>query len=401
MTHNDSGQTVFTSTRGAGNDYAPVNRFRRLARSQDMNNDSFNGLTDPADARDTRPLLIVPYNWIGDFVRGHTVVRVAKQRWPNRPIDLLVTPLCAPLADYMPGVRKGILHDLPRSRLALARQNRLAERLRKENYGTALIMPRTWKSAIAPALAGIPERVGFVGEVRFGLLNRWRWGERALPRLIDKTAMLALPAKARRPDHWPVPELVVPQDEIAAWCEAAGVGERPAIALAPGSVGLHKRWPFYPELAKALADNGFEVWVVGGPDEKEAAAAIVAQGGPRVRDLTGANLRNGILALAAATLAISNDSGLMHVAAALGTPTVGIFGPTSPWHWAPLNPLAATVQPPALRGVEMPYHSIAKRDDDSCIRSIPVADVLSAVRDALDKRDDGTTALNATVPPSR
>jgi heptosyltransferase-2 len=250
-------------------------------------------------------------------------------------------------------------------------------------------------------MASIPERVGFVGEVRFGLLNRWRWGERALPRLIDKTAMLALPAGARRPDHWPVPQLAVPQEEIAAWRQSNGASDRPAIALAPGSVGLHKRWPFFPELAKALADDGFEVWVVGGPGEKEAAAAIVARGGSRVRDLTGTNLRNGILALAAATLAISNDSGLMHVAAALDTPTIGIFGPTSPWHWAPLNPLAATIQPPSLRGVMMPYHSIAKRDDDSYIRSIPVADVLSAALGVLEKRNHGATAPGTAAAPSR
>ena len=129
------------------------------------------------DKDDIRPILLVPYMWIGDFVRGHTVVRVLKQRWPNRPVDLLTTSLCAPLVDYMPGVRSGIVSDLPRSRLAMTRQWELAAELRGRNYGTAIVLPRTWKSAIAPALAGIPERVGFVGEVRFGLINRWRWGE--------------------------------------------------------------------------------------------------------------------------------------------------------------------------------------------------------------------------------
>lgn len=143
------------------------------------------------DAADTRPILIVPYMWIGDFVRGHTVVRVLRQRWPNRPVDMLTTSLNAPLVDYMPGVRKGIVWNLPRSQLAAGENWRLAQRLRTENYGTALVMPRTWKAAIAPALAGIPERVGFVGEVRFGLLNDWRWGEKALPRMIDKKVALA------------------------------------------------------------------------------------------------------------------------------------------------------------------------------------------------------------------
>src|SRR6201997_1072684 len=116
------------------------------------------------DPDDTRPILIVPYMWIGDFVRGHTVVRVLNERWPNRPVDLLTTTLCAPLVDYMPGVRAGIVGDLPRGRLALAKQWRLAAELKARNYATALVMPRTWKSAIAPTLAAIPERVGFFGE---------------------------------------------------------------------------------------------------------------------------------------------------------------------------------------------------------------------------------------------
>src|ERR1700709_1682341 len=108
-----------------------------------MNINSSNEATE-ADAADTRPILIVPYTWIGDFVRGHTVVRVLKGRWPNRPVDLLVTPLCAPLVDYMPGVRAGIVSDLPRSRLAVGRQRALAAELRHRDYTTALVLPRTW-----------------------------------------------------------------------------------------------------------------------------------------------------------------------------------------------------------------------------------------------------------------
>ena len=109
-------------------------------------------VAETVDRDDTRPILIIPYMWIGDFVRGHTVVRVLKQRWPNRPVDMLTTSLCAPLIDYMPGVRSGLLWDLPRSRLALTQQWGLATRLRSANYGTALVMPRTWKSALAPFL---------------------------------------------------------------------------------------------------------------------------------------------------------------------------------------------------------------------------------------------------------
>jgi len=315
--------------------------------------------------------------WIGDFVRGHTVARVLKQRWPNRPIDLLTTSLCAPLVDYMPGVRSGIVWDLPRSRLALAKQWRLAALLRARGYRTALVLPRTWKSALAPALAGIPERIGFVGEVRFGLINHWRWGERALPRFIDKNAALALPDGAPLPGEWPVPQLRVPLGDAAQFRQANGLGSGRAVALAPGSVGASKRWTYYGEAARLLAEQGLDVWVVGGPGEKAMAQDIVASGGPRVRDLTGSDLRNGILAMAAASLAISNDSGLMHIAAALGTPTMGIFGPTSPYHWAPLNGLAATVQTKTHVPCQPCHRPVCRMNHHRCMRDIPPSDVVA------------------------
>jgi len=329
------------------------------------------------DQDDTSPILIVPYMWIGDFVRGHTVARVLKQRWPNRPIDLLTTSLCAPLVDYMPGVRSGIVWDLPRSRLALAKQWGLAALLRARGYRTALVLPRTWKSALAPALAGIPERIGFVGEVRFGLINHWRWGERALPRFIDKNAALALPDGAPLPGEWPVPQLRVPPGESAHFRQANSLGTGRAVALAPGSVGASKRWTYYGEAARLLAEQGLDVWVVGGPGEKAMAQDIVASGGPRVRDLTGSDLRNGILAMAAASLAISNDSGLMHIAAALGTPTMGIFGPTSPYHWAPLNGLAATVQTKTHVPCQPCHRPVCRMNHHRCMRDIPPSDVVA------------------------
>src|SRR5689334_8256097 len=252
-----------------------------------MNDDS---VIDGLVSADDRPILIIPYMWIGDFARGHSVVRVLNQRWPNRPIDLLTTSLCAPLVDYMPGVRAKIVWDLPRSRLALARQWGLAALLRARGYETALILPRTWKSALAPALAGIPERIGFVGEARFGLVNKLRWGEKSFARFIDKNAALALPDGAPLPPEWPVPQLRVPPDEVARWRQAHGLGTGRAIALAPGSVGVSKRWTYYGEAARLLTEQGLDVWVVGGPGETAMAQEIA--GGTKVRDLTGTDLRN-------------------------------------------------------------------------------------------------------------
>src|ERR1700753_1887627 len=103
-------------------------------------NSQYTGETEDPD--DTRPILIIPYMWIGDFMRGHSVVRVLNQRFPNRPVDLLTTSLCAPLVDYMPGVRAPIVWDLPRGQLALAKQRGLAAELKTRNYATGLVLPR-------------------------------------------------------------------------------------------------------------------------------------------------------------------------------------------------------------------------------------------------------------------
>jgi heptosyltransferase-2 len=331
------------------------------------------------------PILIIPYMWIGDFVRCHTVVRLLRQRWPTAPVDVLTTSMVAPLLDYMPGVRKGIVADLPRKRLALNQHHALARRLRAENYDHALVMPRTWKAAVAPFLAGIPRRTGFVGEGRFGLINDLRFGERRLPRMADRCAVLALAKGERAPPVWPLPELEVPAAECANWRQRLGLAAdgRPVVALAPGAVGPSKRWPgaSYAELARRLRAEGHWVWVIGGPNEKELAAEIVDRG--QIRDLTGPDLRNAILALAAADLAVSNDSGLLHVAAALGTPAIGIFGPTSAWHWAPLNPIAAVVETTDELACRPCHKPVCQLGHHRCMREISVDRVAMAVRQTM------------------
>ncbi len=334
------------------------------------------------------PILLVPYVWIGDFVRCHSVVRLLNARFPDRPVDVLTSAMVAPLLDYMPGVRKGIVFDLPRKRIAWSLHRALAGRLRAEAYGDALIMPRTWKSALAPALAGIPVRTGFIGEMRFGLINDVRPGEKALPRMVDRCAALALPKGAALPAEWPHPQLVVPREEVSRWRERTGLAEARRVAVvAPGAVGPSKRWPAYAELAGQLAEQGFSVWVIGGPQEKALAAEISAAAPSRCRDLTGPDLRNAILALAAADVAISNDSGLLHVAAAIGTPSIGIFGPTSPWHWAPLNPLAAVIEPKTEVPCRPCHKPTCRFGHHRCMRDIPAPQVMAAVSEVAMPRE--------------
>ena len=274
------------------------------------------------------PILIVPYVWIGDFVRCHSVVKLLRARAPERPVDIVSSTLCAPLADYMPGIRQAIVIDLPRRRLGLPQQRQLRSRLREKHYAQALVMSRKWKAALAPFLAGIPLRTGFAGEARFGLINDVRFGERKLPRMIDQMGALALPKDAPLPAEWPLPELKVPAEEVARWRAQRGLAAegRPIVTLSPGAVGAGKAWPpgHYAALARALTDDGASVWVLGGPDETAIAKQIAGAVGNHGHDLTSADLRDAILALAAADVSVTNDSGLMHVSAAIGTPTIAI-----------------------------------------------------------------------------
>jgi heptosyltransferase-2 len=335
-----------------------------------------------------QPIVIVPYVWIGDFVRCHSVVKLLRAQAPDRPVDIVSSTLCGPLADYMPGVRRAIIADLPRRRLGVAANRALAAHLRPADYGQELVMSRKWKAALAPWLAGIRVRTGFAGEARFGLINDLRWGERKLPRMIDRMGALALAKDAPLPPDWPLPELKVPAAAVGSWRAQRGLDAdgRPVVTLSPGAVGAGKAWPpgHYGALARALVRDGTSVWVLGGPNETALARQIAEAGGPRVRDLTGHDLRTAILALAAADISVTNDSGLMHVSAAIGTPTVAIFGPTSPWHWKPLNPVAAILEPPGddlarqrarLDGNDAVRH---RRTDD-----VAVETVLEAVRNVL------------------
>lgn len=334
-----------------------------------------------------RPILIVPYTWIGDFVRGHSAVRLLKQRRPDAVVDLLTSTLCAPLIDYMDGVRKGIVFDLPHGALALDKRRALGRVLRAEGYGQAIVSSRSWKAALAPWFAGIPVRTGFFGEGRFGAINDMRFGEKKLPRMIDRIAQLMLPRGETLPADLPLPELKVPGAEIAAFVQDRGLaGDRPAVAFAPGShAAPSKRWPVerYAALARELSAQGMAVWVLGGPAETPLAQQIVAHAagaGAAVRDLTGTDLRTAVRALAVADAAVSNDSGLLHVAAAVGCPSIGVFGATSPALWAPLNPIEAAVQAPGDIPCRPCHKPTCRFGHYHCLTGIEVAQVLDVVR---------------------
>ena len=127
--------------------------------------------------------------------------------------------------------------------------------------------------------------------------------------------------------------------------------------------------------------DGFAVWILGGPAETALAQEII--GNTQAHDVTSTDLRNAVLALASASAAVSNDSGLLHVAAALGTPSIGIFGPTSPWHWAPLNPLAATIETTSQLDCRPCHKPVCRLGHHRCMRDVAPGQVISAVENVL------------------
>ncbi len=205
--------------------------------------------------------------------------------------------------------------------------------------------------------------------------------------MIEQCAALALAKGEAFPPAWPLPELLVSPTEVAAWRAQLGfpADQRPDVALAPGAVGPSKRWPTsaYAALGRRLTALGHRVWVVGGPSERPLAAEIVAAEPAKIFDLTGHDLRNAILALAAAKVAVSNDSGLLHVAAALGTPAIGIFGPTSPFHWAPLNKIAAVIETTSALPCRPCHKPVCRLGHHRCMNDITVDTVLAATSAAM------------------
>ena len=200
-----------------------------------------------------------------------------------------------------------------------------------------------------------------------------------------------------------------PREETARWRQANGLGTAPAVALAPGSVGASKRWTYYPQAARLL-DRTRPRRLGGRRSRRKGAGAGDRRRGRRQspRPHRVNDLRNGILAMAAAGVAISNDSGLMHIAAAIGTPTMGIFGPTSPYLWAPLNGLAATVlQTKSQLPCQPCQRTVCTMNDHRCMRDIDasyvaeIAQRLLVRRPPKHERPDDTKASRLPRPRRR
>jgi len=293
-------------------------------------------------------ILIVAPSWVGDAILSEPLVALMRDPFVDPLVDVLTPSWCAPVYRRIRGIRKIIESPFEHGKLDLQGRRGLGVQLRREKYSRALVLPNSWKSALVPWLARIPRRTGYFGEARFGLLNDARRLDRkALPRLVDRFAALAGSAGEHVPFS-PAPALVPDRANLLAVLRALRLKtDRPVTVLCPGAeYGSAKRWPphHFAELAAMFLREGSAVWIVGSPNDKIAASAVVAALGndvDKVRDLTGrTDLGTAIDLLSVATLVVSNDSGLMHAAAAVGVPVVALYGSSSPVNTPPLSPTA-------------------------------------------------------------
>lgn len=272
------------------------------------------------------------------------------QRHPGVRIDVLAPPWTEKLFHQMREINEVITNPFPHGALQLQSRRQVGRRLRDTQYDQAIVLPNSWKSALVPFFADIPLRTGFVGEMRYGLLNDARkLDKQKLPLMEERFAQLAEEADGEIPRPLANPRLTVSPEQRDTSLEKLGLTlDKPVAVFCPGAeYGPAKRWPvaYYAEIAQRLAAQGYAVWLVGSPKDKEVGDNIVALGNPDCRNLCGrTDLSDAIALLSCANLVVSNDSGLMHIAAALDRPMLALFGSSSPQFTPPLSAKARVIK---------------------------------------------------------
>jgi heptosyltransferase-2 len=283
-------------------------------------------------------ILVVGPAWVGDMVMAESLFALVKRRHPGARLDVLAPRWTLPLLPFMPEVDEGILLPFGHGELKLARRRQLGRALAARRYDLALVLPGSLKSALVPYWAGAAERRGYGGLLRRLLLT----DTGAKPELPQVESFAALIETA---GEVPRPRLVVPPAAIEKALADLGLArpQAPLLAVAPGAeYGPAKRWPsrHFAALAAAKRAQGWEVWLFGSAGDREAAATI-----PATVDLVGrTGLDQAVALLSLADAVVSNDSGLMHVAAALDRPQVALFGPSDPTRTGPRNPAARVLR---------------------------------------------------------
>jgi len=292
-------------------------------------------------ATESARVLVVAPNWIGDALMAQPLFMRLRDKRPGLRVDALAAPWVAPVLRRMPQIDEVIVASIEHGALDLRERWRLGRLLRARGYEQAIVLPNSWKSALVPYLADVPLRSGYVGEQRYGLLNLLHHKAKDAPReaMTLHYARLAEPPGKAPAEPLPRPRLAVDAGAARATAARFGLAGRYAVFCPGAEYGPAKRWP--AERFGALAQGlGMPVALLGSPSERELCTRV----GASARNLAGeTTLDEAIELLAAAELVVTNDSGLMHVAAALDRPQVALFGSSSPEHTPPLSTRARVV----------------------------------------------------------
>jgi len=292
-----------------------------------------------------RSYLIVGPAWVGDMVMAQSLFITLKRLYPDCKIDVIAPEWSLPILARMAEVNAGIAMPVAHGKLALLARWRLGKKLRQQKYTHAIVLPRSWKSALVPYFARVPVRTGYRGEMRYGLLNDIRELDKSvLTQTVQRFVAHAYGKDQALQAQLPIPYPVLRSDKHISEKLLATLGlslSRPVIGLMPGAeYGPAKQWPvsYFAQLTSKLVAEGYQVWVFGSAREQQSGEQIV-QGIPEhAFNLCGkTRLVDVIDLMSVAEQVVSNDSGLMHVAAALNIRVNAIYGSSTPDYTPPLS----------------------------------------------------------------
>lgn len=291
-----------------------------------------------------KKILIIGPSWVGDTVMAQCLFKLLKTRHPGDMIDVLAPAWTFSILSRMPEIAEAIEMPITHGELKLAKRYEIGKQLRAKQYDQAIVLPNSFKSALIPWFAKIPVRTGWVGEFRYGLLNDARRLDKSrYPLMIEQYMALGLLPNEPLPSKYPEPEFNVSkesQQNTLAKHKPIWRG-RPVLALCAGAeFGPSKRWPetYFAEVANHMLEQGWDVWLFGSPKDKPVTDTIMQLTNQRCENLAGRlALFETIDLLSLVSGVVANDSGLLHVTAALKKPMIAIYGSTSPAFTPPLS----------------------------------------------------------------
>ena len=332
-----------------------------------------------------RRLLVVGPSWVGDTVLAQPLLTLLQKRHPGADIDFLAPPWTAPLVERMPEAASAIVNPFGHGVLALSERRQFGQSLRSNAYDACLVLPNSFKSALIPWFAGIPLRTGYRGELRYGLLNDLRrLDTAALPQMVQRFAALGIGHGETLPAMLPSPKLTSTPAQQNAVTTRLNLDTRvsPLIFCPGAEYGPAKRWPeeHFATLARHLLDAGQQIWILGSPKDAAIAETINAGTAGRCVNLCGkTSLAEAVDLLTMARGVVTNDSGLMHVAAAVDRPLIALYGSSSPAFTPPISRQASVLS------LNLDCSPCFKRDCPlehfRCMKELTPAQVLAAIRE--------------------